>query len=288
MDIYDLSYSVFKRQAKQSEKYLAQLSGDLVKAHISITKEKWISLVFFTTTICFIAALVFGFMWAAVMGINAYRILIVFVASLTVSAASGALAYYYPSIVASERKKKIENSIAFATIYMATIVRSGFPPQHMFRALSKFKEYGEISTEAALVSRDMDIFGVDMPTALSRAINRSPSQGWADLLGGLKTATAIGGDLGAFLDEKSKGFVADYRRRLQDFSNVLSILIEVYITLVIVGAVFFIVTTSIMVAIGGISTTTVKTISYTMVLVGIPVLTAAFILIIKGVSPLDE
>lgn len=289
MDVYNLSYNLFGKYARKFDTYFTSLSPELVKAHISVAKEKWTALVFLSGFAVFLVTLLFGLPIALLIsGLKVSSVLITIGISFLLGFVASALTFYYPTIVASERKKKIENAIAFATIYMSTISKSGFPPQQIFKLLSKFKEYGEVSKEAALISRDVEIFGLDLPTALSRAITRSPSPEWTELLAGLKTAITIGGDLGAFLEEKAKGFVADYKRRLQDFSNTLSILIEVYITLVIVGAVFFIITTSIIVAIGGISTATIKMLNYALVLIGIPILTAAFILIIKGLSPLED
>jgi hypothetical protein len=63
---------------------------------------------------------------------------------------------------------------------------------------------------------------------------------------------------------------------------------EVYITIVIVGGIFFIVITSIMSSIGAVSVSLLKAINWLIVLVGIPVLTAAFILIAKGMSPIED
>jgi hypothetical protein len=65
-------------------------------------------------------------------------------------------------------------------------------------------------------------------------------------------------------------------------------LIEIYITFVIVGAIFFIVITSIMTSIGAVPVGLLKIINLLIVTVGIPVLTAAFIIIAKGVSPLED
>ena len=288
-EIYDLAHEVFGKYARKLEPYSSQLSLDLVKAHMTVSREKWLSLAILATVLAFGISLLIALPAGILLyGMKACSVLKPILIAIVLAAASGALTFYYPSLVVSERKKKIENTIAFATIYMSTISRSGFPPQHLFRLLAKFKDYGEISKEAALISRDVELFGVDLPTAMTKAIARSPSADWTELLAGLRTAITIGGDLGAFLEEKAKGFVADYKRRLQDFSNLLSILIEVYITLVIVGAVFFIVTTSIIVAIGGMSTYTLKIMNFAMIIIGIPLLTGAFILIIKGVSPMAD
>src|SRR3989338_8849432 len=280
LEVYVLAHRLFGRQAKRIEPYFPELSTELVKAHLSVTREKWLAFMLFSGTLVFIVSFFIGMPFVLLIyGAGLASMLWLFVLCMAFGALAGALVFYYPTIVASERGKKIENALAFSTIYMSTISKSGFPPQEIFRLLSKFKEYGEIAVESSLIVRDTEILGLDLPAAISRAMARSPAPDWTELLAGIKTTMTIGGDLGAFLEEKSRGFIADYRRRLQDFSSFLSMLIEIYVTIVIVGAVFFIVTTSIIVAIGGVSTATIKTLNYAIVLVGIPVLTAAFLLI---------
>ncbi len=288
-DIYSLAFDWFAPVVRKYELYFLRLKEDLKKARIDVAAEKWAALVFLVGVLSFICALILGLPLALLLGgFNLTSMLFLFLTTIVVAVSAGALTFFYPSLVAGERKKKITNAISFATIYLSTLSRSGFPPQDMFKLLSTFKEYGEISTEAAGITRDVEAMGMDLPTALTRAINRSPSPEWGELLAGIRTTVVVGGDISLYLAEKAKGFIADYKRRLTDFSNLLSLLVEVYITIVIVGAVFFIVISSIMVAIGGVPVATVKALNYALVLVGLPLLTAAFILVVKGLSPLED
>ncbi len=287
-EIFALAFRLFRPYVARYKKHFPKLHDDLHKARISVPTENWIAMVFFAGLLAFISTFFSAILITILSGaIGIATIFVSLAASVAVAVMTGALAVNYPSIAASERKKKIENTLPFATIYLNTISRAGFPPQDLFKMISKFKEYGEISEEAKKISAEVNTLGIDLPTALNNAIIRSPSNSWTELLAGMKTTITIGGDLGKFLSEKAKGFVADYQRRLQEFSNFLTLMIEIYITLVIVGAVFFIITTSIMVSIGGVPVALVKALNYAIVLVGLPVMTAAFLLLIKGASPLE-
>jgi archaellum biogenesis protein FlaJ (TadC family) len=73
----------------------------------------------------------------------------------------------------------------------------------MFRMMSTFKEYGELSKEAEKISTDIKALGLDAPEALTRAISRSPSPFWSELLVGLKTTVTVGGDLAKYLERLS-------------------------------------------------------------------------------------
>ncbi|MEM4247735.1 MAG: type II secretion system F family protein [Candidatus Nanoarchaeia archaeon] len=289
MSIYESSLQIFRPWVKKYEQKFPKLADDLKRAHMLVPTEQWFAFSLLTTTLTFVVAIAICMLFSFILiesALLAFAVAIVFAFAITVGAAL--LVFNYPSLVADERKKRIENALPFATLYMATIARSGFPPQDIFRLLSKFKEYGEISKEASKIANDIEALGLDILSSISRAIARSASAEWTELLAGLRTTISVGGDLPKYLDEKSAGFVAEYKRRLGDFSNMLTLLIEVYITLVIVGAIFFIVTTSVMIAVGGVPVELIKAVNLLIVLVGIPLLTAAFILIVKGVSPLED
>jgi len=288
-DIYEYSLQIFKPIVRNYESAFPKLTDDLKRAHMLIPVEQWFAFSLFMTVVTFVVTLVIAMLFSFLLiksAILAFIVAVVF--TFAVTACAGLLTFKYPSLVADERKKRIENALPFATLYMATIARSGFPPQDIFRLLSGFKEYGEISKEAGKITNDVEALGLDILSSLTRALKRSASPEWTELLAGLRTAISVGGDLPKYLDEKASGFVAEYKRRLGDFSNMLSLLIEIYITLVIVGAIFFIVTTSVMIAVGGVPVELVKAVNLLIVVVGIPLLTAAFILIVKGVSPLED
>jgi flagellar protein FlaJ len=290
-DIYEASFELFRSLVGRLEKYfpLPGLASQLRTAHINVPAERWLAFSIFVGLLSLIAsAMLVPFFAFVIYGFKLNALIFVLAIILITTVAGFVLTVFYPKIICSERQRKIENTLPFATLYMSTIARSGFPPQSIFKLLSGFKEYGEVSVEAAKIRNDVEALGLDLPSAVSRAMSRSPSPSWTELLAGLRTTMLIGGDLGAFLSERAKGAVAEYKRRLEDFSNFLSMLIEVYITVVVVGAIFFIIISSIMVAIGGVSVSTVKLINLLIVVFGLPLLTGGFILVIKSISPIEK
>lgn len=289
MSIYSFAFEIFKSTVKKTEKAFATLDNDLRRANVKIPREQWVAFIFLSGLLAFVVSLIISLVFGLlIFGFSIAGIVIPILFSVAVAGGTMGLAYFYPSILAGERKKKIDNALAFSTVYLATIARSGFPPQEMFRLLSGFKEYSEVAAEASKITNDVKALGIDLPTALTRAMARSPAPEWTELLAGLRTSITVGGDTSSYLQEKARGFIAEYKTKLTDFSNLLTLLVELYITLVVVGAVFFIVTSSIMVAIGGVPVGLVKALNYIMVLIGMPMITAAFILIVKGSSPLED
>ncbi len=287
-DIYKQSFGLFSPIIKKYPKVLVSLAVQLRKARMTMPAEHWMAFCMLAGVLAFVVSLVISIVFALGLQMGLIAIISAPLISIGVGFGTGALAYFYPAITADERKKRIENAIAYGTLYLAALARAGFPLPQMFKLMAGFKEYGELSREAGKISNDIDALGLDAPEALARAIKMSPSPAWAELLVGLKTTITVGGDLAKYLDEKAKGFVDDYKRRLSEFSEFLSMLIEIYITLVVVGVIFFIVITSVMSSIGAVPVPFLKTVNLLVVTIGIPVLTAAFILIAKGASPLED
>ena len=135
------------------------------------------------------------------------------------------------------------------------------------------------------ITADIDILGFDFPTAINRAIKRSPSYNWIELLSGIRNTITIGGELGDYLEEKAEGYIQDYKRKVKKFNDTVSIFMNVYITLILVGIVFFIIMSSLMSTIGGMSINMLKMSQIGIVFVGLPVVSLAFILLIKTMSP---
>ncbi len=287
-DIYSFSNAIFSSVAKKLPIY-DNFDKKLRIARISTTGIKYGSFIIFssflTLFVTFVFLLAFG---SAIYGIKAHLIFVYLMIAILVSILVGVIIYLYPNFMISDRRAKLDNSLAFATLYLSTIIRSGLPPQTMFKMLSRFKHYNVVSEEADKISSDIHVLGLDLPSALERAMKRSPSLNWTELLAGLKNSITAGGDIGKYLEEKSKGFIADYKRKLSDFSNILSLFMNMYITLVIVGIVFFIIISSLMVTVGGMSVAMVKFIQYLVIFAGLPGLTALFIILIKSLSPWSE
>ena len=286
--IYLLSYKMFKPVTLKFSKagILTALKNKLKIARIPATPTQYFSYVLFASLLLFITTFVLiSLIGTIFFGASLLFIPIYFFFSLIVGMGTAIFIYFYPSFVVSKRKMKIDNTLAFATIYLSTISKSGFPPQKMFSLLSRFKDYGAVSQEAEKISSDVDGLGLDFPSALTRAISRSPSQNWAELLAGLRSTVMSGGELSKYLEEKAEGFVSEYKRKLKEFSRLLNLLMQMYITVVIVGTVFFVVISSLMATVGGLSVHLIKFTQYLIVFVGLPAITAIFILVIRSTSP---
>lgn len=284
-----LAYRYFGRIV---EKYLSSgfkdLQIQLSKANIRLTAAEYLSLAIATSTLVFVFEMP---LLALIMTVVFGDALVGFIFGLFGGIFTTIGIYFlyniYPTIIVDERKKKIDDSLPFAVLYLATISGSGTPIVAMFKTIAKFKEYGEISKECSRIVEEVELMGSNITDALETAAKRTPSEKFKEILWGLKSTITVGGDLKAYLHEKAQSSMNDYRRRLTQFTQQLSMFIEMYITVVVVGSIFFMILTTIMGGIGG-ATGFITIMQVAMVLIGLPFASFAFIVLIKGMAPSSD
>lgn len=270
--------------------YFRDVKRDLKRADINISLREYISVAVFSSMLGFvftvpIISVFVGLLVGGISGVISGLIASLFIG---VFIATGIFVgfYVYPSVRVNSREKSINNTLPFATLYLSTIAGTGTPPSALFELLGNFKEYGEISKEARKISRDVHSFGADIGSALKRAADRTPSSDFRELLWGMHNIISTGGDLKAFLRESSKSYMRQYRRNLDKFSKTLSLLVEIYITLVIVGSVFLMVISAIMSPFG-VSPTLIIFLQLGGVFLFLPMASVMFIVVVKGASPMS-
>ncbi len=287
MGYVEFSYKVLKGFVRKISGKFKGIDILIRKSKIGYSLEEYLASMFFTAFLIFIFG-VPSFSIAIYLAIKnlPYAIAGGIIFTSVISSITLLLFYMYPSMKFGSQKKAIDNNIHYAAIYMSTIAGSGTSIYTMFKLLASFKELGEISKICNDIVRDIEIFGYNIAEAIAREANRCPSDKFKELLWGIRSTILTGGDIKEYLDEKAKEYMSDYRRRLEEFINSLSVFTEVYITLVIVGVVFALVLTTIMTMVG-IGAGQIKTIQVLMIVVGLPLITAMYVVFLKSISPLS-
>ena len=265
--------------------YFLDIRNDLQKAGMNYTLDEYLATALFTSTVTFVIetitlAFIFGFFFGVIEAL-----FLSFTLSMAMSGLIFFLFYSYPSTVSSSKNSKIRKALPFFVSYLATISSSRLSPTTIFKTVSKFKEYGEISKEADNIARDIDFFGMTFSSAIKKQAKMTPSKDFKELLWGINTMIASGGDLTFYLKQKSDEYMNDYRRRIRKYSQDLSLFVEIYLTLVITGSIFFIVLSSVITTVTpGMDTVLLQVF---IVLILLPLLSMGFILIIKSISPIE-
>jgi flagellar protein FlaJ len=280
----DFCYKVMGSYSLYLLDYFESLRPQLSKADIEITLPEYISMILFSALAAWaVSFLGLGTMMALSMGASGIimGLIIGIFMALTVSAGF----YLYPSIIIKSRASKIRDTLPFATMYLSTLAGTGTALPEIFKNLAEVDEYGEVANEAEKISRDIETFGMDVSEALERAANRTPSEDFKELMWGINHVITTGGSLREFLQQRSEKLMDDYQRRIQEFSENLSLLVEMYITLIIVGSIIFTAMSAVMSSFADISPTLLVNIQVAAIFFGLPVISGMFILLVDGMSP---
>jgi flagellar protein FlaJ len=268
--------------------YFSEVKSDLKKSGMKISSQEYLTIGIFTSFLLFcVEVVLFSYIFGLVFQSFIFGFITSFTSSIFISVGFFMVYVNYPKISINSKAKKIDNDLPFATLYLATIAGSKIPLHKTLEVFAKFGQYGEVTDEFSKINNEIDAFGLDVNTALERSVERTPSSKLKDLLWGILSVSRTGGDVDIYLKEKSKSFVAEYRRKIYEFSQQLSMFLEIYITAVILGAVFFTILTAIMT---GISTGggDVVTLQVLLIFFFIPLISTAFIVLIKSMVPGGE
>lgn len=160
------------------------------------------------------------------------------------------LLYTFPVSVIQKRKNDIEANLPFALVHMAAIAGSGAPPRTVFKILSTYKEYGELSKEAEKIDRNIGFFGLDELTALKEVISKTPSPTFKNILQGILTTIQTGGNIRAYLKEEADKALFEYSLKRSKYSQILAVYADLYTALLIAAPLIFVIILSVLNIVG--------------------------------------
>ena len=287
-----ISFRFFSQISEQASEYFGELKQNLRKSRIKLSIQEYISIVIMTCFIVFLStfpalSMFFGFVFA--------QPALAFIFSLTLCIGLSVVTMFvfmqYPKMLIREKEKRIDDALPFAALYLSTVASSKLPLHKTFEIFTRFSEYGDLTNEIKSITNDVKYFGFDVNTALERAVHRSPSKALKEMLWGMLSTIQSGGDLARFLNETAVNLIAEYRRKLYEFSHQLTLYIEVYLTAMVLGAIFFTILSSILSGIGSEGMggmMSVITLQFLIIFIFMPAVSVLFILLVKSITPGEE
>ena len=276
---------------KYFSKYFPELSKELktkiMKSNLELVYNIYLGkMLFFTVLTFLVSILAMAFLSILFSFELTTTVLLIIGVPIVAGAFVMMFGYYYPSYLLKKNEEDIEANMPFAVNHMAAVVSSGAKPSAMFEFLSKNNEYGEISKEAGYISRNMDVLGMDMTTAIREVAKRTPSKKFSDFLLGLVGEIKGGGDLKVYLKKAAEDSLFDYRVRRDRYLTLLSNYADIYIAVLIVAPLFFVAILSIMSIVGGqIGGFGIKTLMEIGVYAILPMLSLIFLVFVHATQP---
>ena len=230
------------------------LDENLVKAHIRMRSDEYLAVVYATTVVVGIATaaagivvgLLFVLLGVTLIGILIGVLLPVFGTVGTFFALQGA-----PSSKAKERGRKIDRKISPAMSFISAMSSADVNVDQIFKELGRQKIYGEVAEEAAWITRDTELLGVDILTAIRNGAQRTPSKRFQDFLQGVVTTATSGGQLKPYFLLKAQQY--EQENKLENLQRVetMGLLAETFVTVVVAFPLFLVIIIAIFAIIGG-------------------------------------
>ncbi len=269
-----------------------ELEESLLRAHMKIRPEEYLAVGLMSTIIIFIATMVTAVMFSILLLATGSPIWLVIMIIVLLGALPTVLVYVFmvgtpamlPGMAAKKRAKEIDKKLTSAMNFISAMSSADVPVDTIFKELSKQKIYGEIQKEAEWITRDTEVLGLDILTALRNASVRTPSIKFQEFLQGVVTTSTSGGQLKPYFLIKADQFEKEDKLEVKKLMETLGLLAETFVTVVVAFPLFLVVIIAIMALIssGGAGSTVL--ILYAVVGLMIPVSQFMFIFLIWNMS----
>jgi flagellar protein FlaJ len=195
--------------------------------------------------------------------------------------------YTYPILRADSLKRAQEDALPFISGYMTILAGAGVPVANMFRSLAQAEVSSAISSEARTIVRDMELFGMDVLSALEAASKRTPSGRFKELLEGLIATVHSGGNMEKYLAQRSRHSMRLQKIALRRFADTLGVLAEFYVVLLVAGPLILVVMLGVMAMLGGGGQGLLdpRLLLYLLTYLGIPLGSIVFLILLDVISP---
>jgi flagellar protein FlaJ len=149
--------------------------------------------------------------------------------------------YLYPLLQAEGRRTRIETDLPHAVTYMQAL-SSTLTLYEIFRGVYEAGDlYGEVSKECGLIVRDVEVFGLDLLTAMRNAQEVTPSANFKELINDLLLVYRSGGNLTTFFNSKSETYRELARQEQEALLQILEMIAEIYVTAFVAGPIAIII-----------------------------------------------
>jgi archaeal flagellar protein FlaJ len=229
------------------------LEESLVKAHMRVRADEYLATVYATTLVVGIGTAVVGVaagVFFLLLGVPLLGIAVIFLPVVATPLAYLVLSGT-PSSTAKSRGTKIDRRIGPAMSFVSAMASADVNVDQIFKELGRQKIYGEVAEEAAWITRDTELHGVDILTAIRRGAQRTPSKKFQDFLQGVVTTATSGGQLKPYFLLKAEQYEREHKLEIQQRVETMGLLAETFVTVVVAFPLFLVIIIAIFAIIGG-------------------------------------
>ena len=144
-----------------------------------------------------------------------------------------------PAFLESSRGTNMDRQIPFAASYVSAMAAANATPSQTFKSLARNKDiYGEIANEAAWIYHSMEFIGRDLVTTLKEAVDRTPSERFAEFIQGIIGTVTSGGNLKLYFLNRSEYYAQQNRVHVKDVLQQMALFSEAYVVVAVALPIF--------------------------------------------------
>ena len=233
------------------------LRNDLVKARIPLLAEDYMASSIMQVLVTFVGGVLFvlfllGFLIPQIETMenpstgenfspvsDKVKLALIGILVFALPALVGLVQLFTPGWVASSRATNMDRQIPYAASYVSAMAAANATPSQTFKSLARNKDiYGEISNDAAWIYHSMEFLGRDLITTLKEAVDRTPSERFAEFVQGIIGTVTAGGNLKLYFLNRSEYYAQQNRIHVKDVLQQMALFSEAYVVVAVALPIF--------------------------------------------------
>ena len=246
--IHVYSYKLLNQHIQFLYPRLRTLEKSIKQAMMPIPYEVYVSSMVFFSLIAGICGVIIGIIASQIIHIQPAAIgyLLPPVSGLALMAMTFGILQVIPPVKVKNRSTKLLEEIPHFIGYMSTLATSGLSLEEIFKAIAKEETDEDIVKDARFITRNVEILGMDLMTAIKDLVNRTPPGPYSELLEGAIVTSESGGDLKEYFNATAKVQLEEKKMLMQKTTEALGSVAEIYTILLIVFPLLAVIMLSIM------------------------------------------
>ncbi|QUC65252.1 type II secretion system F family protein [Nitrosopumilus sp. K4] len=246
--IHVFSYKILNEHIKFLYPILGSLDKSIKQAMMPIPFEVYVSSMVFFSLIAGVCGGIMGIVATQFINIQPAIVgmMLPIISGLALMGMTFGILQVIPPMRVKNRAAKLLEEIPHFIGYMSTLATSGLSLEDIFKAIAKEETDEDIVKDARYITRNIDILGMDLITAIKDLINRTPTGPYSELLEGAIVTTQSGGDLKEYFNATAKVQLEEKKMLLKKTTESLGSVAEIYTILLIVFPLLAVIMLSIM------------------------------------------
>ena len=271
------------------------LRNDLVKARIPLLAEDYMASSIMQVLVTFVGGVLFvlfllGFLIPQIETMenpstgenfspvsDKVKLALIGILVFALPALVGLVQLFTPGWVASSRATNMDRQIPYAASYVSAMAAANATPSQTFKSLARNKDiYGEISNDAAWIYHSMEFLGRDLITTLKEAVDRTPSERFAEFIQGIIGTVTSGGNLKLYFLNRSEYYAQQNRVHVKDILQQMALFSEAYVVVAVALPIFAMIIAVITFWVSGAGMQLEEIHMYLLVFAGFPIIQIIF------------